>query len=86
MKIQKEFPADLKMKQDKTPMASTKSEVESDTVNNIENQVKMTKAKSRYHKAFYFSKGMPMMDRINIFKSDFPEFATFDDSQSKKVI
>ena len=54
------------MKQDKTPMASTKSEQDSDIVNNIENQVKMTKAKSRYHKAFYFSKGMPIVTEVDL--------------------
>ena len=46
----------------------------------------MTKAKSKQRKAFYFSSGMPMKDRIIIFKQDFPEFAFFDDDQTKKFI
>lgn len=50
------------------------------------NRVRMSKVSSRKRKPFYFSNGMPIKDRILIFKQDFVEFAGLDDEQTKKLI
>ena len=53
---------------------------------NVDDQYKKTKAMSRQRQAFYFSGALPMKDRIQIFKNDFPEFNTLDDDQTKQLI
>ena len=57
-----------------------------DSEEESENRVKMTKVSSRKRKPFYFSNGMPIKDRILIFKQDFIEFAGLDDEQTRKII
>ena len=50
-------------------------------------RIKITsKSKTRQRKAFYLSNGMPIKDRVMIFKQDFPEFAALDDDWTKKLI
>ena len=46
----------------------------------------MPKVSSRERKAFYFSNGMPMRERVLIFKQDFMEFASLDDEHTKRLI
>ena len=46
---------------------------------NVDDQYKKTKAMSRQRQAFYFSGGLPLKDRIQIFRNDFSEFNTLDD-------
>ena len=53
---------------------------------NVDDQYKKTKAMSRQRQAFYFSGGLPLKDRIQIFRNDFSEFNTLDDEQTKQLI
>ena len=80
-KIKEIMSNDTKKGFDKKPDSSKHPNPEEsfESDNNMTDQVRMTKSKTRQRKAFYLSSGMQIKDRIIIFKQDFPEFTSLDD-------
>lgn len=53
---------------------------------NVDDQFEKTKAITRQRQAFYFSAALPIKERIQIFRNDFPEFNSLEDEETKQLI